>query len=130
MLKKILILLVIAAIVGVATVPIWTHIMAERAFENPGRQSTEKIRQALLVKMRLHDYKGGRVLAERAILFFPESTQLPYFVYNAAICGEQEGMFDVAIHWYDHFLNRFPEHEWAAQAKNKLTTLKGLHKPE
>ncbi|MBN1863686.1 MAG: hypothetical protein JW808_02170 [Victivallales bacterium] len=130
MIKKILILLLVAAIVAVATIPIWTHRMAESAFENPGRQSTEKIKQALLVKMRLHDHKGGRILAEKAVLYFPESSQLDYFVYNAAICGEQEGMYDVAIFWYDHFLARFPDHEWASQAKNKLNILKGLHKQE
>ncbi len=130
MFKKVLILLVVAAIVGVATIPIWTHRMAEGAFDNPGRQSTERIKQALLVKMKLHDYKGGRDFAERAILYFPESSELDYFIYNAAICGEQEGLYDVATHWYQEFVTRFPEHDWAIQAKNKLTVLKGLHSTE
>ena len=70
MVKKILILLVVLVIVGIATIPIWTKIMADKAFENPGRQSTEKIKQALLVQMRINDHKGARVIAEKAIIFF------------------------------------------------------------
>ena len=130
MVKKILILLVVLVIVGIATIPIWTKIMADKAFENPGRQSTEKIKQALLVQMRINDHKGARVIAEKAIIFFPESKELPYFVYNAAICGEQEGKPKVAIYWYQYFIDRFPAHEWAPQATNKLNILKGIHNIE
>lgn len=125
--KKFLFLIVILIIIGVATIPIWTKIMADRAFEKPGRQSTKKIKQALLVQMRIQDHKGGRLIAEKAILYFPESKELPYFVYNAAVCGEQEGKPDVAIYWYQYFLNKFPKHEWANQANNKLKLLKGMH---
>ena len=125
--KKIFILLVILAIVGVATIPIWTKIMAERAFDKPGKQSTKKIKQALLVQMRINDHKGARKIAEKAIIYFPESKEFPYFVYNAAVCGEQEGMPDVAIHWYGYFVERFPKHEWTTQAEKKLKILKGLH---
>lgn len=125
--KKFLILLVILIIVGVATIPIWTKIMAERAFEHPGRQSTKKIKQALLVQMRINDYKGARLIAEKAILYFPESKELSYFVYNAAVCGEQEGKHDVAIYWYQYFVDKFPKHEWTNQASNQLEILKGIH---
>lgn len=128
--KKIFIIIVILAIVGIATVPIWTKIMADRAFEKPGKHSTEKIKQALLVQMRINDHKGARKIAEKAVIFFPESRELPYFVYNAAICGEQEGKPQVAIYWYQYFIDRFPDHEWYTQAKNKLNLLKGIHTTE
>lgn len=127
MAKKIFILIVILAIVGVATIPIWTKIMADRAFEKPGRQSTKKIKQALLVQMRINNHKGARLIAEKAILYFPESKELPSFVYDAAICAEHESKPDVAIYWYQYFVDRFPKHEWHTQASNKLKVLKGLY---
>lgn len=128
--KKILILIFILAVVGVATIPLWTSRMADKAFENLNRNSPEIIKQSLLVKMRMGDYKSGRVLAEKAILYFQESKELPYFVYNAAICGEQQGKPYVAIYWYNHFVKRFPKHEWNTQAEKKLKTLEGMHGTE
>lgn len=126
--KKLLILIAIAGIVAIALIPIWSSKMAERAFENPNsKKSPEIIKKALLVKMRINEHKAARVLAEKAILYFPESSELPYFIYNAAICGEQEGMHDVAIFWYDQFIKRYPKHEWANQAQNNLNKLKGMH---
>ena len=59
MIKKILILLLISGIVGIATIPLWTTKMADKAFEKPTKESPEIIKQALLVKMRVGDYKGG-----------------------------------------------------------------------
>jgi tetratricopeptide (TPR) repeat protein len=128
--KKIFIILVVLVIVGVATIPIWTNRMADRAFEKPTKKSAELVKQALLVKIRLQDYKGARHLAEKAILYFPESRDLPYFIYNAAKCGEQEGKHDVAIYWYEYFSKRFPKHEWTVQAEHKLKTLKGMYTTE
>lgn len=126
--KKVLIVLVIAGIVAVATIPMWTSKMADRAFKKPNRRkSPEIIKDALMVKMRINDYKGARRLAEKAILYFPESRELPYFIYNAAICGEQEGMPDVAIFWYGRFIERFPKHKWTTQATHKLKVLKGMY---
>ena len=126
--KKLLILIAIAAVVTIALIPLWSSKMAERAFENPNKKnSAEIIRKALLVKMRINEHKAARVLAEKAILYFPESDELPYFIYNAAICGEQEGEPEVAIFWYDQFAKRYPKHEWTSQAQNKLNKLKGMH---
>lgn len=128
--KKILILIFILVIAGVATIPLWTSKMADKAFENLNKDSPEIIKQALLVKMRMGDYKSGRVLAEKAILYFQESKDLPYFVYNAAICGEQQGKPYVAIYWYNRFVKRFPKHEWNTQAEKKLKILEGMHGTE
>jgi len=128
--KKILILIFILVIAGVATIPLWTSKMADKAFANLNKNSPEIIKQSLLVKMRIGDYKSGRILAEKAILYFQESKELPYFVYNAAICGEQQGKPYVAIYWYNYFVKRFPKHEWNIQAEKKLKILEGMHGTE
>jgi len=130
MTKKILIFLGILVIVAIATIPIWTKEMAARAFSHPGKNSTTEIKEAILVQMRINDYKGARLLAEKAILYFPESKELPYFVYNAAISAEQESQHDVAIYWYQYFIKKFPKHEWKTQAERKLKILQGMYSPQ
>jgi len=126
--KKLLILLVVAGIAAIAAIPLWSTKMAENAFDHPNRKkSPEIVKKALLVKMRINDHKGARILAEKAILYFSESKELPYFIYNAAICGEQEGKPGVAIYWYSKFIVKFPKHEWTTQATNKLNKLKGMY---
>jgi outer membrane protein assembly factor BamD (BamD/ComL family) len=126
--KKLFILLAIAGIAAVALIPLWSSKMADNAFDHPNsKQSPEIIKKALLVKMRINEYKGARILAEKAIIYFPESRQLPYFIYNAAMCGEQEGKSDIAIYWYGRFVKKYPKHDWTTQAQNKLNKLKGMH---
>jgi len=126
--KKLFILLAIVVVVAIALIPIWSSKMAQNAFENPNRKRSPKIiKKALLVKMRINEHKGARLLAEKAILYFPESKELPYFIYNAAISAEQEGKPGVAIYWYGIFIKKYPKHDWTIQADNKLKKLKGMH---
>ena len=128
MIKKLFILALILGVVAVATIPLWTQKMAEEAFKHPERKdSPRRIKEAMLVKVRLQRYKQARELAEKGVIYFPESKELPDFIYNAAKCANQEKKPFVAIFWYQNFLKKFPEHQWAQQAKNALNKLKELH---
>ena len=128
MLKKIFILLLILGVVAVATIPLWTQKMAEDAFNHPERKnSPRRIKEAMLVKVRLQRYRSARQFAEKAILYFPGSKEMPDFIYNAAKCAEQERKPHVAIFWYSQFLRKYPKHKWQQQAKNSLEKLKELH---
>ena len=128
MIKKLFILALILAVVGVATIPLWTQKMADEAFANPDRQgSSKRIKDAMIVKMRVQNFKAARKLAEKAVIYFPESKDLPDFVYNAAKSAHQQRKPFVAIYWYRYFLRKFPDHEWAQQATNALNKLKELH---
>jgi len=128
MIKKLFILLLILGVVAVATIPLWTQKMAEDAFNHPERKnSPRRIKEAMLVKVRLQRYYHARELAEKAILYFPDSKELPDFIYNAAKCAEQERKPYVAIFWYSQFLKKYPKHTWQQQAKNSLEKLKELH---
>ena len=128
MFKKLLIVLLILGVVGLATIPLWTTKVADKAFEKPlDPKSPERVKEALLVKIRLQRYKQARQLAERAVITFPGSKQMPYFLYNAAKCAEQEGFHQVAIYWYARFIKEYPDHTWTTQAKNTLNKLKGMY---
>ena len=131
MFKKLLILIIILVVVALATIPLWTSKIAERAFENPNRKdSPGKVKDAMLVKVRIQRFEQARILAEKGVLYFPHSRELPYFIYNAAKCAEQERRPYVAVYWYDKFLKKYPKHMWSKQAQNSMTKLKELHTME
>ena len=126
--KKFLIFLLIVGLVGLASIPLWTAKVAEDAFAHPyDPKSSEKIKDALLVKMRIQRFKNARRMAEKAVLFFPRSKEMPYFLYNAAKCADLEKRPKVAIYWYKKFIRRYPKHIWTSQAKNSLKKLEALY---
>jgi len=127
MFKKLFILLIIAAIVGVAAYPILSKRQADKAFKDPSKAKPRKIKEIIMVQKDFQNYKGAGQVAEKAVIYLPESRQIPFFVYNAALCAEKEGNAQSAIYWYKMFIDRFPKHEWFNQASHQLEVLKGLH---
>ena len=128
MIKKLFILLIILAVAAAATYPFWTKKMADDAFTHPEKTgSSQRIKDALLMEIRLQRFKAARQLAEKGIIYFPGSPEMPYFVYNAAKSADQEKKPYVAIFWYNYFLKKFPKHQWAPQAKNTMNKLKEIH---
>ena len=126
--KKFLLFLLIVGLVALATIPLWTSKVAADAFKHPhDPKSPEKVKEALLVKIRIQRFKQARRMAEMAILYFPGSKEMPYFLYNAAKCAETEGKYNVAIYWYRKFIKHYPKHMWTQQAKNALNKLVDLH---
>ena len=101
MFKKLFIMLVVGAIMAISIIPMWTAKMAEDAFKNPERQiSPENVKQAIQTRMYVYMYRDARKLAEKAVLYFPESKNLPYFIYTAAMSSEKSNAHLAAIHWY------------------------------
>ncbi len=128
MLKKLFVAALVVGAIGVATIPLWTSRIADKAFDRPlDPESPEKVKEAILVKLRLQRYKQARILAERAVIIFPGAPQMPYFLYHAAKCAEQEREHQVAIYWYDRFVKEYPDHMWTTQATNALNKLKGMY---
>ena len=129
--KKLFIILAVVAVMGIAAIPMWTDKMAEDAFKNPDRQiSPENVKQAIQTRMYIYMYPDARKLAEKAIIYFPESKDLPYFIYIAAMSSEKSNEYKAAIHWYKYFIDLFPAHEWTVQAKSKYDNLKAMYAPK
>jgi tetratricopeptide (TPR) repeat protein len=130
MLKKIIIITVVLLLVAMAFMPMWTSHLAEQAFANPTLPaSQDALKKAVQLKMHMFMFSQARPIAEKAIIIFPESKNLDFYIYSAAICGDKEGKPDVAIYWYDRFVKLFPKHEWTEQARNHLNKLEALHGP-
>jgi hypothetical protein len=128
MFKKLFIVLAIGSIMGVATIPMWTDKMAEDAFKNPEKKiSPENVQKAIQIRMYIYMYPDARKLSEKAVLYFPESKNLPYFIYTAAMSSEKSNEHLAAIHWFGYFVELFPKHEWFSQAKNNYEKLSALY---
>lgn len=127
MIKKLLVLIVVVGFVGVACFPMWTSRMADEAFENPTAPiSPEAVRKAIKAKMYIYLFEDAKQTAEKAIIYFPESKEMPFFIYNAAICSDKSGNKDAAIYWYQRFIENYPKHEWTDQARRALEILRGM----
>ena len=122
--KKFIILLFLLAIIGIGFIPVVTTRMAENAFARPNDASAqESLNNAIIWKMRLYMYEQARKMAEKAIIWFPESPNIDSYLYCAALSAEHENVTDVAIHWYSRFLEIFPNHPWSSIVKAKLDKL-------
>lgn len=127
MFKKLFILVVVIAVVGAACFPLWTTMMADKAFENPSKKiSPEAVKESIKAKMCIYLFDDARKTAEKAVIYFPESEQMPFFIYNAAICSDKTGNKNAAIYWYGRFLESYPKNEWANQAEKALALLKNM----
>lgn len=127
MFKKIIIIIIVIAVLALASIPMWTTKMAEEAFKNPSVPiSSAAVQKAVKLKMYMYMYSDARKYAEKAIILFPESEYLHYFIYSAALCADKENNPDAAIYWYDRFIELFPNHDWTQQARNNRNKLKAM----
>ncbi len=131
MFKKLFIIIVIVAIMAVATIPMWTDKMAEDGFKDPDKLvSSENVKKAIQTRMYIYMYPDARRIAEKAVIYFPESKNFPYFIYVAAMSSEKSNEYVAAIHWYGYFIDLFPSHEWTALAKSKYDSLTAMYAPK
>jgi hypothetical protein len=127
--KKLLIALIVLAAIGVGFIPVATTMMINDAFAHPNDPgSPGKVDTSIRLKMRLYQFADARKSAEKAIIWFPESSSIDSFLYCAALCAEREGNDEAAIHWYSRFIEIFPSHPWTSQVKSRLEKLKNSGK--
>jgi len=131
MIKKLFIVLLVAAAVAVCCIPYWASTMAEKAFANPNDpMSPEMVNKAINIKKMTYFFGEARLIAEKATIYFPDSKYMPDYMYSAAMCAEQDKRPDVAIIWYQRFVDKYPSHAWTDQAKRKLEVLKGMNEAQ
>ena len=125
--KKLFVILVAGAFIAVACIPIWTTKMADMAFEKPNeKMSPEAVKRAIRTKMFIFLFEDAKKTAEKAIIYFPESQEMPFFIYNAAMCSEKCNNNEAAIYWYTKFVEKYPKHQWAQQAARTLDRLRNM----
>lgn len=122
--KKLLILVLVLAAIAAGFIPVVTTKMADNAFSRPNDASAqESLKEAIFWKMRLYMFTEARRIAERAIVWFPESENIDAYIYCAARCAERDEAPSAAIHWYSRFLELFPDHPWSKDVRARLSKL-------
>lgn len=128
MFKKLLVILFVLLLVGIGWLPWWTSHMAEQAFDDhKSPDAHKKVVKAIDLKMKMLMFSQAREVAEKAILYFPESDSFPFFIHKAALCAEKERKPLIALRWYRRLVQQFPKHEFAADAKTRIERLRGLN---
>jgi outer membrane protein assembly factor BamD (BamD/ComL family) len=122
--KIILVTILVLIVAALAFVPSATSMLAEDALNHPNDPSREAVlKKAIDWKMNLYMYGDARKIAERGIIWFPESPHIDSYLFAAAYSAEKEKLPSVAMHWYTRFLELFPEHPWRAQVEERLKNL-------
>ena len=103
--------------------------LPETAFQNlDDPKSPTAVKEALKMKMRIDDYAAGRKIAEKGYIYFSDNQEnMPFYVYNAAVCGNKQNKPEIAIFWYEKFLAEYPGHMWEAQAKVDMQKIKEMN---
>lgn len=127
MAKKFIVVIILIILVA-CIVPMILNKMASMAFEDPEDSSRQTLlKKAIMFETCLFMYESARKDAEKAIIYFPESNYYDFYLFNAASCAQKNKESEVAIHWYERFIEKFPNHKWTQEAKNNLNILKALN---
>ena len=75
-------------------------------------------------RMRLLQYSTAGAVLQRAVTVFPRYRDVDRAHYWIALCCEKNEQPEQAVQWYQRFAERWPSHEWAAQARARAENLK------
>lgn len=126
MIKKLAILAVIGLFVAIGSLPQISVFMARKAFraENINRPWAPKIAYgAGKLNMRLWRYKAGGTILKKCLETWKDAEWAGNATFQLALCYEKQGKADKAIAQYKLFLKKYPKHQWAEQARKRISNI-------
>ncbi len=121
--KKLVVLLVVLVALACSIMPLSAYA-ARQALQSPEKSWAESaVYFAARTRMRFSRFGPAAALLERAIKTWPKSDRVDEATYWIGFCYERSSASQQAILWYKAFLQQYPEHQWAAQARRRLDTL-------
>ena len=121
--RNLFILLAIAVALFFSVLPLSAYA-ALKGFATPEKEWAEPaVYFAARTRMRLSRFAPAIAILQGAIKTWPKSERVDEATYWIGFCYERSEVSDQAIAWYKAFLQRYPNHGWAAQAKRRLDTL-------
>lgn len=122
--KKTVVFLLIIIVAAFSFFPLAASFMASSAFETDDSAQRDKyLFRAIKIYRDMYMFKYARNVAEKAIIYFPESKDMDYYLFSAAESAEKEGNRDAAIHWYMLFIEMYPRHQWSKKAMRTVNRL-------
>jgi len=121
--KKLVLLFVVLLALVCSILPI-TAFAGKKALQTPEKGWAEPtVYFAARVRMRMSRYLSAAAILERAIKTWPKSDRVDEATYWIAFSYERASANEQAVLWYKAFLQRYPDHQWASQARRRLDTL-------
>ena len=122
--KKLLIIVVAAAVVAVLALPLWLNIAVRQAFQHPDQPwAPGVVFDVAHIWMILQQPRHARTIMETGLQRFPNYPRRDVVTYRIALCYEREGLRRQALQWYSVFLKNWPSHPWADQARHRKALL-------
>jgi TolA-binding protein len=119
-----LIILLLIVLGLVASIMPLSDYAARKAFANPQESWAEPTAYfAARTRMRLARFAPAVAILQRAIQVWPKSDRVDEAHFWIAFCYERSGAHEAAVAWYKSFLQAYPNHRWATQAKRRLDSL-------
>ena len=121
--KALIIALVIVFALVLSIMPLSAYA-ARKGLASPEKSWAEPaVYFAARTRMRLSSFVQAAAILESAVKTWPRSERIDEAYYWIAFCYERSEANVQAIAWYKAFLQAYPHHEWAAQARHRLDTL-------
>jgi len=121
--KKLMLVLGVLVVLLCCALPI-TGFVGQKALQKPEASWAEPaVYLAARLRMRLSRFASAGAVLQQAIKTWPKSDRVDEATYWIAFCYERAQVHDQAVAWYKAFLQRYPDHPWAAQARHRLDSL-------
>ena len=122
--KKFAILVGILVVVVVVFVNPITSFLIESGLDNREQQwAPTLVFGGARMKMRIMQYDDAIAAFKQGIALFSNHKNMPKIYFWTALSYEKTGNAEGAHQWYSQYLDRWPHHMWAAQARNRLARL-------
>ena len=118
--KNLIIAIVVLVLLFSSILPI-SALLVKQGFKKPEATWAPKVVTfGARLRMKIFRYGSARVILERAIKTWPEHEKVDEQTYWIGFCYEKSGKEEQAVTWYGTFLQRWPKHRWAEQAKRRI----------
>ena len=123
--KKILIVVVALLVTAIIFIMPVTFLMVKQGFLHQDKTwAPGLVYSGARVRMRLQQYRTAATILTKAVDVFPSYKNTDKAYFWIALCHEKNKSPKQAVQWYQQFLQRWPDHDWSAQAQARVDKLK------
>jgi TolA-binding protein len=121
--KKLIILLAIPFVVLSTILPV-TALLVKKGFAQPQESWAPKaVYFGARLRMKIARYETARRILAKALTTWPTYDRVDDATYWVGFCYEKTDRDAEAMTWYRNFLQKWPRHRWAEQARRRLELL-------
>lgn len=121
--KRLLVIGALSVALVLALVPLAGH-MAQYGFRHPDKAWAQRlVYTGATIQMWSQQYRTAVQILARAVIDFPDAPNVGRAYYRIGFCHQRMGNDEAALLWYSRFLDRWPRHVRAPQARRRVAQL-------